>query len=129
MSMLEEILWNEQGLVPAIAQDWQSGRVLMMAWMNAESLTLSLKEGRAVYFSRSRQKLWRKGEESGHIQKLHDLWIDCDGDALLLKIEQVGGIACHTGRVSCFYRQLDQGSWVSVDAILKTSEQIYGHSD
>ncbi|NNM51480.1 MAG: phosphoribosyl-AMP cyclohydrolase [Pseudomonadales bacterium] len=129
MSLLDEILWNEQGLVPAIAQDWQNGRVLMMAWMNAESLTLRLQECRAVYFSRSRQKLWRKGEDSGHVQKLHGIWIDCDGDALLLRVEQIGGIACHTGRVSCFYRHLNQGSWVSIDPILKTNEQIYGHSD
>ncbi len=122
---LDEIEWDEHGLVPAIAQDAESGRVLMFAWMNRESLRLSVEEGRAVYWSRSRQKLWRKGEESGHVQKLRELRLDCDGDVLLLQVEQVGGIACHTGRESCFYRRLEDGRWVSVDAVEKNPDEIY----
>ncbi|MCB1730000.1 MAG: phosphoribosyl-AMP cyclohydrolase, partial [Halieaceae bacterium] len=106
-AITRQIKWNEQGLVPAIAQDWQSGEILMLAWMNPESLELSVQEGRAVYWSRSRQALWRKGEESGHVQKLKELRIDCDADTVLMKVEQVGGIACHTGRRSCFYRKLE----------------------
>ncbi|WP_442934798.1 phosphoribosyl-AMP cyclohydrolase [Nitrincola sp. A-D6] len=110
-SWLDEVKWDENGLVPAIAQDLETGRVMMFAWMNRESLLLSIKEQRAIYWSRSRQKLWRKGEESGHVQRLHELRLDCDGDVVLLVIEQIGGIACHTGRESCFFRKLDdQGS-------------------
>ena len=101
----EQLKWNAQGLVPAIAQDWQSGEILMLAWMNRESLQLSIQEGRAVYWSRSRQALWRKGEESGHVQQLKEVRIDCDADTVLIKVEQVGGIACHTGRRSCFLSQ------------------------
>lgn len=125
MSWLDNIKWNEQGLVPAIAQDYQSGQVLMMAWMNRASLQLSLDEQQAVYYSRSRQAIWRKGEHSGHVQKLHEIRLDCDADVLLLKVEQLGGIACHTGRQSCFYRVWKDGQWVSVDPILKDPKEIY----
>lgn len=127
MSWLDEVRWDEQGLVPAIAQDFRTGRVLMVAWMNREALDLTTREGRGIYWSRSRRKLWRKGEESGHIQKLHELRLDCDGDVIILQVEQLGGIACHTGRESCFYRRFDNGQWVTVDAVLKDSEVIYHH--
>ncbi|KAA0873700.1 phosphoribosyl-AMP cyclohydrolase [Nitrincola tapanii] len=123
---LDEIKWDEQGLVPAIAQDYQTGRIMMFAWMNREALHLTQQEQRAIYWSRSRQKLWRKGEESGHVQRLHEIRLDCDGDVVLLKIEQLGGIACHTGRESCFYRQLDRsGQWQVTDDVLKDPSQIY----
>lgn len=122
---LDEITWNADGLVPAIAQDWQSGRILMMAWMNRQALQLTAEEGRAVYWSRSRGKLWRKGEESGHIQKVHELRLDCDADVIVLEVEQLGGIACHTGRPSCFYRVLQDGTWHIVEAALKSPEAIY----
>ena len=108
---LDSIAWNADGLVPAIAQDATSGAVLMLAWMNRESLALTLREQRAVYWSRSRGRLWRKGEESGHVQRLIDIRLDCDGDTLLLKVEQAGGIACHTGRSSCFYNEFRDGQW------------------
>mgnify|MGYP001820223576 FL=1 len=117
-ALLQPILWNEQGLVPAIAQDWQTGEVLMLAWMNREALELTIKERRAVYWSRSRQALWRKGEESGHVQHLKELRIDCDADTVLMKVEQVGGIACHTGRRSCFYQVLEEDNWQASDKIL-----------
>ncbi|MDO3380870.1 phosphoribosyl-AMP cyclohydrolase [Gilvimarinus algae] len=122
---LDEIKWDDQGLVPAIAQDYQSGRILMMAWMNREALALTASEGRAIYWSRSRGQLWRKGETSGHVQKLHDLRLDCDADVILLKVEQLGGIACHTGRESCFYRSLDDSQWRAVDKVLKDPNEIY----
>ncbi len=122
---LAQIKWDEQGLIPAIAQDYQSGRVLMLAWINAEALALSLKEQRAIYWSRSRQKLWRKGEESGHVQKLHAIRLDCDADAIILEVEQVGGIACHTGRESCFYLQLKDQQWVATEPVLKNPQEIY----
>lgn len=125
MSWLDTIKWNNDGLVAAIAQDHKTGRVLMMAWMNAEALALTLEEKRAIYYSRSRKKLWRKGEESGHIQKLHELRVDCDGDAVLLLVEQIGNIACHTGRESCFYRVWKDGEWVSTDPVLKDPKEIY----
>lgn len=121
-----QIKWNEQGLVPAIAQDSITGEILMLAWMNRESLELSVEEGRAVYWSRSRQKLWRKGEESGHVQRLKEVRIDCDADTVLIKVEQVGGIACHTGRRSCFYRRLEQGEWQLTDEVVKPAADIYG---
>ena len=123
---LEEIRWNEDGLAPAIAQDTATGDILMMAWMNAESLRLSAEEGQAVYWSRSRGKLWRKGETSGHQQVISEIRLDCDEDVILLKVEQKGGIACHTGRRSCFYRRLEDGKWVSVDPVLKDPGAIYG---
>lgn len=119
-SFLDDVQWTQEGLVPVIAQDATSGRVLMMAWMNREALSLTVQEKRAVYWSRSRQKLWRKGEESGHIQNIREIRLDCDNDVLILQIEQVGGIACHTGRESCFYRVLKEGSWQIVDPVLKT---------
>jgi len=123
---LDEIEWNEQGLVPAIAQDAASGRVLTLAWMNREALAETARTGRAVYWSRSRGKLWRKGEESGHVQKVLELRVDCDADAVLLKVEQVGGIACHTGRESCYFRKLDNGRWVTTDPVKKDPSLIYG---
>lgn len=122
---LAEIRWDEQGLIPAIAQDYQTGRVLMVAWMNAESLQLTVQENRAIYWSRSRKKLWRKGEESGHVQKLHEVRLDCDADVIILQVEQLGDIACHTGRHSCFYRVLKDGQWVSVEPVLKDPHEIY----
>jgi phosphoribosyl-ATP pyrophosphohydrolase/phosphoribosyl-AMP cyclohydrolase len=118
MSFLDDIAWNSDGLVPAIAQDAVSGRVLMVAWMNAEALQLTVAENRAVYWSRSRNKLWRKGEESGHTQQLKELRLDCDNDVIIMQIEQLGGIACHTGRESCFYRVLEDGQWKTVDKVL-----------
>ena len=122
---LDEINWNADGLVPAIAQDHKTGRVLMMAWMNREALSLTATEQRAIYWSRSRGKLWRKGEESGHVQKLHELRLDCDADVVILMVEQLGGIACHTGRESCFYRVYEHGVWKTVDAVLKDPHAIY----
>lgn len=122
---LEQIKWTADGLVPAIAQDHASGEVLMMAWMNRESLALTVAEGRAVYWSRSRQQLWRKGEQSGHVQKLHDLRLDCDNDVILMAVEQLGGIACHTGRRRCFYKQYQDGAWQEVEAVVKHPDTIY----
>ena len=126
MSWTDEIAWDVNGLAPAIAQDHESGAVLTLAWMNQNALKASLHEGRAVYWSRSRQKLWRKGEESGHVQRLHEIRIDCDADAILLIVEQVGGIACHTGRARCFYRRLENESWVETDPVIRDPEEIYG---
>ncbi len=123
---LNEVVWDEQGLVPAIAQDAETGEVLMFAWMNREALSLTDERKEAVYWSRSRRKLWHKGEESGHIQKVREIRLDCDGDVILLKIEQVGGIACHTGRRSCFFqRHLDEGAWETLDPVLKDPAEIY----
>lgn len=124
--LTKQIKWNDQGLVPAIAQDWQTGEVLMMAWMNRDALELTIQEGRAIYWSRSRNALWRKGEESGHVQQLRELRIDCDADTVLMKVEQLGGIACHTGRRSCFYRVLEDGSWRITDEVIKQPDEIYG---
>ena len=126
LTLLNVIKWNEDGLVPAIAQDWQTGEVLMLAWMNSDALQLTIREGRAVYWSRSRQALWRKGEESGHVQQLKELRIDCDADTVLMKVEQIGGIACHTGRRACFYRRLENGAWVVTDDVIKQPDDIYG---
>jgi phosphoribosyl-AMP cyclohydrolase len=125
MNWLDEVHFNEDGLVPAIAQDAGSGKVLMMAWMSRESLQLTAAKKEAVYWSRSRGKLWHKGEESGHTQKVLDIRFDCDEDVILLKVEQQGGIACHTGRESCFYRQLQGEQWVEVERVIKDPEQIY----
>ena len=122
---LDAIAWNEDGLVPAIAQDAESGKILMFAWMNREALELSQAEGYAVYWSRSRNKLWRKGEESGHKQKIAGIFLDCDEDVILLMVEQIGGIACHTGRESCFYRQLLDGKWLTIAPVLKDPKTIY----
>ena len=122
---LDQVKWNDDGLVPAIAQDADSGRILMMAWMNRESLALSARENRAVYWSRSRGKLWRKVESSGHVQELKSIELDCDADAIVLKVKQLGGIACHTGRESCFYRTLKDGQWQTVEPVLKDPNEIY----
>ncbi|MFP4079688.1 MAG: phosphoribosyl-AMP cyclohydrolase [Ectothiorhodospira sp.] len=123
---LDEIRFNDQGLVPAIAQEQGSGRVLMMAWMNRDALRRTLELGEAVYWSRSRGRLWHKGESSGHVQVVHGLRLDCDGDVLLLEVEQKGGIACHTGRHSCFYRAWRDGAWVAADPVLRDPGAIYG---
>jgi len=123
--LLDAVRWDEAGLAPAIAQDYADGAVLMVAWMNREALAASIEEGRAVYYSRSRRKLWRKGEESGHRQTLREIRLDCDGDVLLLRVEQAGGIACHTGRRSCFYRRLVRGAWREVEPVLKDPREIY----
>jgi phosphoribosyl-AMP cyclohydrolase len=122
---LDAVNWNSDGLVPAIAQDAKSGRILMMAWMNREALQLSAERGEAVYWSRSRGQLWHKGETSGHIQKLHELRLDCDEDVIVLQVEQLGGIACHTGRESCFYRIFKDGEWQTVDPVIKDPAEIY----
>lgn len=118
--------WDAQGLAPVIVQDAASGKVLMFAWMNAEALRRTVAGGEAVYWSRSRGRLWHKGEESGHVQHVVELRLDCDADALLLRVEQVAGIACHTGRERCFYRRLEGARWVETDAVLKDPTQIYG---
>ena len=123
--LIDAIHFNQDGLVPAIAQDADSGEILMMAWMNAESIRLSMAENRAIYYSRSRQALWRKGEQSGHIQELKALLLDCDGDTILLKVKQIGDIACHTGRRSCFYQQFDGQSWQTISDVLKDPNTIY----
>ncbi len=122
---LNKVNWSEQGLVTAIVQDASTGRVLMVAWMDRDALKLTRQTGEAVYWSRSRKKLWHKGEESGHVQKVKEIRLDCDGDVILLQVEQQGGIACHTGRVSCFYSRLENGQWVEVDAVLKSPAEIY----
>src|SRR5690554_3920088 len=126
LQWLDEVKFNEQGLVPAIAQHHQTGRVLMVAWMNREALALTAEKNQAVYFSRSRNKLWHKGEESGHFQTVHEIRLDCDADVIILSIEQHGGIACHTGRESCFYRRLGDGCWQMVDEVKKSPGAIYG---
>ena len=125
---LDEVRWNGEGLVPALAQDAASGRVLTLAWMNRSALAETVQRGEAVYWSRSRNRLWHKGEESGHVQRIVELRLDCDGDAILLRVEQAGGIACHTGRESCFFRKLDEERWVATDAVLKDPAAIYGKS-
>jgi len=122
---LEQIKWNDQGLVPAIAQEAGSGKVLMVAWMNREALALTAQSGKAVYWSRSRAKLWRKGEESGYEQIVHELRTDCDNDVILMQVEQIGGIACHTGRHHCFFRRLDNGELTTVEPQLKDPDTIY----
>ena len=125
MSWLDEVPWNDQGLIAVVAQDFSSKRVLTVAWMNRDALLQTVDKGEAVYWSRSRKRLWRKGEESGHVQKVRELRIDCDADAILLNVEQVGGIACHTGRESCFFRKLENGKWVTIDPVLKDPSLIY----
>lgn len=125
MSWLDEVPWNADGLITAVAQDAASGRVLMVAWMNREALRQTAERGEAVYWSRSRQRLWHKGEESGHVQKVLEVRLDCDADTVLLKVEQVAGIACHTGRESCFFRKLEDGKWVSTDPVLKDPKLMY----
>lgn len=124
-ALLRQIKWDSGGLVPAIAQEHASGKVLMVAWMNRAALTATIAEGRAVYYSRSRKKLWRKGEESGHVQTLKEIRIDCDGDVVLMQVEQIGGIACHTGHHNCFYRRYHADRWREVDPVLKNPGEIY----
>jgi phosphoribosyl-AMP cyclohydrolase len=122
---LDEVPWNEQGLIPVVTQEFATGRVLTLAWMNREALAETARSGEAVYWSRSRKKLWRKGEESGYTQKVRELRLDCDADAILLRVDQAGGIACHTGRESCFFRKLENGRWVATDPVLKDPADIY----
>jgi len=124
-SWLDQIAWNDDGLAPAIAQDAETGEILMMAWMNREALALTREHNRAVYWSRSRQKLWFKGEESGHVQELSELRIDCDADVILMQVKQLGGIACHTGRRRCFFRVLKDGEWQVDEEIIKNPDEIY----
>jgi phosphoribosyl-AMP cyclohydrolase len=123
---LDAVKWNPDGLVPAIAQEAGTGKVLTLAWMNRDALAATAREGRAVYWSRSRAKLWRKGEESGHVQTVKDIRLDCDSDAVLLLVEQQGGIACHTGRERCFFQQLQGDRWVEVEPVLKSEQAMYG---
>jgi len=123
---LDAVEWNEDGLVPVIAQDAGDGRVLMVAWMNREALQLTAKGDHAVYWSRSRQKLWHKGEESGNQQQIKEIRLDCDNDVVILQIEQMGGIACHTGRRSCFFQRLENGQWKTVEPVLKDPSEMYG---
>lgn len=125
INWLDQVKWTEDGLVPTIAQDVVSGRILMMAWMNRESLTMTAEKNEAVYFSRSRQKLWHKGESSGHIQKVKSIRLDCDADVIVLQVEQLGGIACHTGRESCFYSELKNNEWQVVEPVIKDPKEIY----
>jgi len=125
-SWLDAVKWNSDGLAPAIAQEVNTGKVLTLAWMNREALAATVKEGRAVYWSRARRKLWRKGEESGHVQIVKDVRLDCDNDTLLLLVEQQGGIACHTGRERCFHQRLQDGRWVTVEPVIKSEQEIYG---
>ena len=124
MIYIDEVSWDDDGLVPAIAQDAESGVILMVAWMNREALQLTIDENRAIYWSRSRQKIWRKGEESGHIQELIELRLDCDSDAILMKVNQIENIACHTGRQSCFYRLFKDGKWKDFDKVIKDPKDI-----
>lgn len=127
MNWLDEVKWDANGLVPVIAQEYDTGNVVMFAWMNREALQQSADTKQAVYWSRSRNRLWRKGEESGHVQKIHEIRIDCDEDVILLKIEQVGGIACHTGRHSCFFKKLDNENWLTDQPVIKDPQEIYHH--
>ena len=125
MKILDELKYDANGLIPAIVQEQSTGRVLMVAWMNREALKRTVETGEAIYWSRSRKKLWHKGEESGHTQKVKEIRLDCDSDVVLLQVEQKGGIACHTGRESCFYSKLENGAWVETDAVLKNPDEIY----
>ena len=124
-SWLNKVNWSDDGLVPAVVQEGGAGKVLMVAWMNREALRRTVASGEAVYWSRSRKRLWRKGEESGHVQKVLEIRLDCDEDVILLKVEQVGGIACHTGRHSCFFQKLEGGQWVTIDPVIKEPGDIY----
>jgi phosphoribosyl-AMP cyclohydrolase len=126
VSALEQTKFDDNGLIPAIAQDFETGEILMFAWMNKESLALTIEKQQAVYYSRSRKKLWFKGEESGHTQLIKEIYTDCDNDVILLKVEQVGAIACHTGRKSCFFQKLKDGDWKSVAKVIKDPKDIYG---
>jgi len=124
---LDEVSWSADGLVPVIAQEVGSNKILMFAFMNREALQLTVETGRAVYWSRSRNRLWHKGEESGHVQKVHEIRLDCDEDVILISVEQVGGIACHTGRHNCFFRKLVDGQWITDQPVLKNPQEIYRH--
>ena len=126
MNAVDKIQFNEKGLVPVITQDFVTSEILMMAWMNKEALSLSIKTQKAVYFSRSRQKLWFKGEESGHTQQIIEIYTDCDQDTIMLKVKQKGGIACHTGRANCFFNKLENNEWVSIAEVIKDPKEIYG---
>ena len=126
MNAVDKIQFNEKGLVPVITQDFVTSEILMMAWMNKEALSLSIKTQKAVYFSRSRQKLWFKGEESGHTQQIIEIYTDCDQDIIMLKVNQKGGIACHTGRANCFFNKLENNEWVSIAEVIKDPKEIYG---
>lgn len=123
---LDAVKWTGEGLVPVVAQDVGDGKILMVAWMNREALMLTAQDGKAVYWSRSRNRLWLKGEASGHQQVVREIRLDCDNDVVMLQVEQLGGIACHTGRRSCFYRRLEGGCWVTVEPVLKDPDSIYG---
>ena len=125
-TLLNTVKWGTDGLIPVVTQEVGSGRVLMLAWMNRDALAATLREGHAVYWSRSRRQLWRKGEQSGHTQVVKEIRLDCDNDAILLTVEQIGGIACHTGRHTCFYQRFEDNCWVAVDPVLKSEEDIYG---
>jgi phosphoribosyl-AMP cyclohydrolase len=125
VSFLDEVPWNEHQLVAVVTQDIKTSTVLTVAWMNRDALAQTVERGEAVYWSRSRKKLWRKGEESGHVQKVREIRLDCDSDAVLLLVEQIGGIACHTGRERCFFRKLEKGRWVETDPVLKDPSLIY----
>lgn len=126
---LDEIRWDAQGLVPVIAQDWETGTILMQAFANRDALQLAVQENRAIYWSRSRQALWRKGEQSGHVQVLHGVHLDCDGDSIIYKVEQLGGAACHTGRQSCYFRRLgDSGHWETVGDPLRDPADMYSET-
>lgn len=125
MDWLDKVKWDANGLVPAIAQEAASGKVLMVAWMNRAALEQTVAGGEAVYWSRSRRKMWHKGEESGHVQKVREVRLDCDEDVILLRVEQVGGIACHTGRNSCFFQKYEDGRWVATDPVIKDPKDIY----
>ena len=125
LAWLDKVQWTSEGLVPVIAQEVGTGKVLMFAWMNREALRLTNETGHAVYFSRSRNKLWHKGEESGHTQIVHEIRLDCDEDVVLLSVEQIGGIACHTGRHNCFFQKLENDHWVTVDPVIKDPKEIY----
>jgi len=124
---LDEVAWNADGLVPVIAQEAGTGQILMFAFMNREALRLTVETGQAVYWSRSRNKLWHKGEESGHVQKVREIRLDCDEDVILITVEQLGGIACHTGRHHCFFRKLVDGEWMTDQPVLKDPQEIYRH--
>ncbi|CAB5502414.1 phosphoribosyl-AMP cyclohydrolase [Bathymodiolus thermophilus thioautotrophic gill symbiont] len=126
MNALEKIRFDEKGLIPAIAQDFETGEILMFAWMNEEALLLTIEKQQAIYYSRSRKKLWFKGEESGHTQLIKEIYTDCDDDVILLKVVQTGGIACHTGRKSCFFQKLDNDKWQAITKVLKDPKDIYG---
>ena len=126
MKAIDKIQFNENGLIPVITQDFSSNEILMMAWMNKEALALSVQTKKAVYFSRSRKKLWFKGEESGHSQDIVEIYTDCDQDVVLLKVNQNGGIACHTGRASCFFNKLENKEWQSISEVIKDPKEIYG---